>query len=128
MNLDTLAQLHANHCDRADGYATSTHAGVAAVLREVANDARDMAAGDLTMFAAKLDKLAMAPMTYPTITTLPIRDGTQVYRVEIPGLRIEHGQAWQAEALFQQQAHALGIELPAEWFERRLGERSRPAA
>lgn len=66
-------------------------------------------------------------MTYPTITTLSHKDGTPVYRVEIPGLSIEHGQAWQAEALFQQQAHALGIVLPAEWFERRLGERSRPA-
>jgi len=59
MNLDTLAQVHANHCDRADGYATSTHAGVAAVLREVADDARHMAAGDLNTFPAKLDKLAM---------------------------------------------------------------------
>lgn len=67
MNLDTLAQQHANHCDRADGYATSTHAGVAAVLREIADDARRTAARELSIydnrliyqFAARLDRLAM---------------------------------------------------------------------
>jgi hypothetical protein len=67
-------------------------------------------------------------MIYPKITTLSHKDGSTAYRVEIPGLSIEHGQAWQAEALFQQRAQAVGIELPAEWFQRRLGERSRPAA
>jgi hypothetical protein len=82
MNLDPLAQLHANH----------------------------------------------TAMIFPTITTLPSQVGIPVYRVEIPGLSVEHGQAWQAEALFQQQAEARGIELPEGWFQRRLGERSRPAA
>lgn len=70
----------------------------------------------------------MTAMSYPTITTLSHKDGSTTYRVEIPGLSIEHGQAWQAEALFQQQATARRIVLPAEWFQRRLGERSRPAA
>lgn len=66
MDLDHLSQLHANSCNTADGYATSTHAGVAAVLQEVADEARRLAARSLEVydnrllyqFAAKLDKIA----------------------------------------------------------------------
>jgi hypothetical protein len=66
MDLDHLSRLHVNHCNTADGYATSTHSGVAAVLQEVADDARRLAARTpevydnrlLYQFAAKLDKIA----------------------------------------------------------------------
>jgi hypothetical protein len=66
MDLDALAQLHANRANQADGYATSTHSGVAAVLQEVADEARLLAARSTEVYdnrllfqlAAQLDKAA----------------------------------------------------------------------
>jgi hypothetical protein len=60
MNLDILAQEHVNHCNLAAGYATSTHAGVAAVLRMVAADARCLVDDGLGIdaLAARLDEIA----------------------------------------------------------------------
>jgi hypothetical protein len=71
MDLDALAQIHANRCNDAAGYATSTHSGVAAVLQEIADEARLLAARTpevydnrlLFQFAAGLDKLARPVVT-----------------------------------------------------------------
>lgn len=43
MDLDALVQLHARRCNDANGYATSTHSGVAAVLQAVATETRAQA-------------------------------------------------------------------------------------
>lgn len=66
MDLDSLVQLHARRANDANGYATSTHSGVAAVIQQVARTARRAAdaahtrqgAAELNTFAAQLDALA----------------------------------------------------------------------
>lgn len=44
IDLDALVMLHAQACDDAHGYATSTHSGVGHVLLELAHQARLLAA------------------------------------------------------------------------------------
>ena len=45
LTLDTLVQAHVGACYAADGFPTSTHAGVAAVLGLVAARAKELAGG-----------------------------------------------------------------------------------
>ena len=54
IDLDSLTQLHARSCDRADGYASSTHAGVGNVLMELAHQARLLAAESLEHYDNRL--------------------------------------------------------------------------
>lgn len=59
----------------------------------------------------------------PTVTET--RDG---FRVSGHNISVSHSQRWQAELRFETQALAMGITLPAEWFQRRLGERAKEVA
>jgi hypothetical protein len=54
INLDALAMLHAKSCIKAEGYATSTHAGVGHVLLEIAHQARVLAAESLDHYDNRL--------------------------------------------------------------------------
>lgn len=76
MDLDALAQLHANRCNNAVGYATSTHSGVAAVLEAIADEGRALVARSTDVYdnrlvlqlVAQLDRLSR-----PVISKRPTR-------------------------------------------------------
>ena len=53
-SLDELSQLFANRSNKADGYATAFHAGVAAVLDAVADRARIIAAHGTDVYDNRL--------------------------------------------------------------------------
>ena len=78
------------------------------------------------MPCAAVDLPKSLPAGYPTIEVVVGDDGEPLYRVEALGMRCEHRQAWQAEAMLQQLAVARGVELPADWARSQLGGRSRP--
>ena len=54
MDLDELVALHVSSSNAAEGYASATHAGVAAVLQAVADEGQRLAARTIGVYDNRL--------------------------------------------------------------------------
>ena len=70
LDLNELVQIHAKGCRQADGYQTSTHSGVAAVLKAVLHQAKicqqyDPTSGPLRGLVEELELASWSDLPSP---------------------------------------------------------------